>query len=183
MIFKNSNIIIFQSPFQTVLLIKYNENMFADGTFYITPIFGYQVFIPRVYAPEMNSFYTTSLSILNNKEQATYELLCEELKKNSSKYNNNIIVTQKILHCDFEKGISNAAIKIFPNITIKYCVWHYKRSLEVQKNKLCYNEVESNHKIYLYYKAITKFPFINHEYLIFLIILKLYVKYIIISIF
>ncbi|ORY29578.1 hypothetical protein LY90DRAFT_512823 [Neocallimastix californiae] len=95
MIFKNSNIIIFQSPFQTELFIKYNENMFA---------------------------------------QATYELLFEELKKNA--------ITPKILHCDFEKGISNAAIKIFPNITIKYRVWHYKRSLEVQKNRLCYNEVE-----------------------------------------
>jgi len=34
------------------------------------------------------SFYTTSLSILNNKEQATYELLSEELKINTSKYNN-----------------------------------------------------------------------------------------------
>ncbi|KAL6589406.1 hypothetical protein U3516DRAFT_772122, partial [Neocallimastix sp. 'constans'] len=45
MIFKNSNIIIFQSPFQTELIKK----------------------------------------------------------KNSSKYNNNIIVTPKILHCDFEK--------------------------------------------------------------------------------
>ncbi|KAG4108008.1 hypothetical protein H8356DRAFT_1301008 [Neocallimastix lanati (nom. inval.)] len=54
-------------------------------------------------------------------KQATYELSFEELKKNASKYNNNIIVTPKILHCDFEKGISNAAIKIFPNITIKYC--------------------------------------------------------------
>jgi len=51
--------------------------------------------------------------------------LFEKLKKNASKYNNNIIVTPKILHCDFEKGISNATIKIFPNITIKYCVWHY----------------------------------------------------------
>ncbi|KAL6621536.1 hypothetical protein U3516DRAFT_504919, partial [Neocallimastix sp. 'constans'] len=81
MIFKNSNIIIFQSPFQTELFIKYNENIFADGTFYIAPIFSYQVFITRVYAPEINSFYTTSLSILNNKEQATYELLFEELKK------------------------------------------------------------------------------------------------------
>ncbi|KAG4092899.1 hypothetical protein H8356DRAFT_1321654 [Neocallimastix lanati (nom. inval.)] len=69
--------------------------MFADGTFYIAPIFSYQVFIIRVYAPEINS-------------------------------------------------ISNAAIKIFPNITIKYCVWHYKRSLEVQKNKLCYNEKNLN---------------------------------------
>ena len=67
MIFKNSNIIIFQSPFQTELFIKYNENMFADGTFYIALIFGYQVFITRIYAPEINSLYTTSLSILNNK--------------------------------------------------------------------------------------------------------------------
>ena len=60
-------------------------------------------------------------------------MLIEELKKNASQYNNNIMVTPKILHFDFEKGISNATIKIFPNITIKYCVWHYKRSLEVQK--------------------------------------------------
>ncbi|OUM65129.1 hypothetical protein PIROE2DRAFT_7935 [Piromyces sp. E2] len=95
MIFKNSNIIIFQSPFQTKLFIKYNENLFADGTFYIAPKFGYQVFITRVYAPEINSFYTTSLSILNNKEQATYELLFEKLKKNASKYNINIIVNTK----------------------------------------------------------------------------------------
>ncbi|KAG4097778.1 hypothetical protein H8356DRAFT_1675527, partial [Neocallimastix lanati (nom. inval.)] len=59
--------------------------MFADGTFYIAPIFGYQV----------------------------------------SNYNNNIIVIPKILRCDFEKSISNASIKIFHNITIKYCVWYY----------------------------------------------------------
>ena len=73
----------------------------------------------------------------------------------------NIIIIlqlhQKILGCDFEKSISNASIKIFHNITIK---WHYKRSLEVQKNKLFNNEVESNHKIYLLYKAITNFPFV-----------------------
>ncbi|ORX65339.1 hypothetical protein BCR32DRAFT_286558 [Anaeromyces robustus] len=116
-----------------------------DGTFYIAPTFGYQVFITRVYAPEINSFYTTSLSILNNKEQSTYEF----------KYNNNIIITPKILHCDFEKGIFNAAIKIFPNITIKYCVWHYKRSLKIQKYKLCYNE------IYLYKYDIQCWDYYN----------------------
>ncbi|KAG4084343.1 hypothetical protein H8356DRAFT_1436278 [Neocallimastix lanati (nom. inval.)] len=78
MIYKNSNIIIFQSSFPTP------NRIFLHYIIYI------------------------------NKEQATYELLFEELKKNASKYNNNIIVTPKILHCDFEK--------------------------EVQKNKLCYNE-------------------------------------------
>ena len=92
-------------------------------------------------------------------------MLFEELKKNESKYNNNIIVTPKVLRCDFEKGISNVSIKILLNITIKYCVWHYKKSLEVQKNKLYYNEVENNHKIYLLYKTITNFPFINPEYI------------------
>ncbi|KAL6590008.1 hypothetical protein U3516DRAFT_858187 [Neocallimastix sp. 'constans'] len=33
---------------------------------------------------------------------------------------------------------------IFHNINIKYCVWHYKRSLEKQKNILCYHEVKNN---------------------------------------
>ncbi|OUM57389.1 hypothetical protein PIROE2DRAFT_17651 [Piromyces sp. E2] len=65
-------------------------------------------------------FYTTSISILKNKQQDTYKPIN--------------------LHCDFEIGISNAAKKVFPNINIKYCVWHYKRSLEKQKNELCYNE-------------------------------------------
>ena len=37
MIFKNSNLIILQSPFQAKLLIKH-KNIFADGTFYIAPI-------------------------------------------------------------------------------------------------------------------------------------------------
>ncbi|KAG4091555.1 hypothetical protein H8356DRAFT_1430208 [Neocallimastix lanati (nom. inval.)] len=105
MIFKNSNkiILIFQSPFQTEL----------------------------IDAPEINRFYTTSLSILNNKEQATYEWLFEELKK---------------------ECISNAAIKIFPNITIKYCVWHYKRSLE--ESELIDKKCDKNDIIDLWYTCL-----------------------------
>ncbi|ORX78183.1 hypothetical protein BCR32DRAFT_282500 [Anaeromyces robustus] len=71
MIFKNPNIIIFQSPFQAKLFSKYYEDIFADA-------------------------------------------------------------------------ISNSSRKIIPNLNIKYCVWHYKKSLEKQKNKLCFNEVDNN---------------------------------------
>jgi len=35
MTFKNPNLIILQSPFQTKLFMKYNEDIFADSTFYI----------------------------------------------------------------------------------------------------------------------------------------------------
>jgi len=108
MIFKNSNIIIFQSPFQEKLYMQYNIDIFSDGTFKIATKWGYQVFITRTYVMKLNSFYTTSFSILKNKEQRTYEVLFEEIKKNAEK-NNNIIIPPKNFHCDFEKGISNAA--------------------------------------------------------------------------
>ena len=63
------------------------------------------------------------------------------------------------MHCDFERGISKAAKAVFPNTNIKYCIWHYKKSLENKKNKnknkLCYNEVKNDNSIFIYYKAIS----------------------------
>jgi len=55
-------------------------------------------------------------------------------KKHSSKYN-SIEITPKIFHCDFEKAISNAAEKVFINANIKYCIWHFKRALEIKLKK------------------------------------------------
>ncbi|KAG4086980.1 hypothetical protein H8356DRAFT_1434023 [Neocallimastix lanati (nom. inval.)] len=112
MIFTNTELIIFQSPFQAYLFSNYHKNIFADGTFYAAPKFSYQLFITRTYVGEFNM--------------------------------SNTLITTINFHCDFEQGISNAAKKVFPNINIKYCVWHYKRSLEKQKNILCYHEVKNN---------------------------------------
>eukprot|EP00833_Pecoramyces_ruminatium_P018339 jgi/Orpsp1_1/1192371/evm.model.d7180000092691.1 len=100
MIFKNTDIIIFQSPLQGELFAKYNNDIFIDGTFYIGPSFSYQVFITRIYVKELNSFYTTSYAILKNKKQKLYKILFDKLKQNS---NSNIIAEPKNVHCDFEK--------------------------------------------------------------------------------
>ncbi|KAL6608541.1 hypothetical protein U3516DRAFT_800092 [Neocallimastix sp. 'constans'] len=94
MIFKNSDLVIFQSPFQAKLIKKYNNDIFVDGTFYIAPKFSQQVFITRTYVKELNSFYTTSYAILRNKKQKTYKMLFNKLKQNS---NNNIITEPKNL--------------------------------------------------------------------------------------
>ncbi|KAL6617282.1 hypothetical protein U3516DRAFT_749190 [Neocallimastix sp. 'constans'] len=117
--------------------------MFADGTFYIATVFGYQVFIIRVYAPEKNSLFTTSLFILNNKEQ------------NAIKYNNNIIVTPKILHCDFEKGISNTYLYKYD---IQY--WNYYNDI----NQITNNASESfnNYLKKLFYKKPSFYELIYH---------------------
>ena len=68
------------------------------------------------------------------KKQTTYEILFEEIKNNSSKYN-SIEITPKIFHCDFEKAISNTTQKVFINANIKYCIWHFKRALEIKEKK------------------------------------------------
>ncbi|KAL6590487.1 hypothetical protein U3516DRAFT_770666 [Neocallimastix sp. 'constans'] len=52
--------------------MKYNENMYVDGTFYAATKFGYQVFITRTYIKDSNNFYTTSFSTIKNKEQPKY---------------------------------------------------------------------------------------------------------------
>ncbi|KAG4082898.1 hypothetical protein H8356DRAFT_1437394 [Neocallimastix lanati (nom. inval.)] len=138
MIFKNNDLIVFQFQFQAELFSK-NKHIFADGTFYIAPIFSYQIFITRTYVTELNCFYTTSFSILKNKKQTTYEILFEEIKKNSSKYN-SIEITPKIFHCDFEKAVSNAAQKVFINANIKY-------SLEIKKKELCGDKCQEHNYV------------------------------------
>ena len=105
MIFKNSDIsTIFQSPFQAKIYSKYNEDIFTDGTFSIAPKCCHQVFITRNYIKEYNCFCTTSISLLRNKKQATYEILLKEISKNACKYNNNIIISPIKFHCDFERA-------------------------------------------------------------------------------
>ncbi|KAL6628347.1 hypothetical protein U3516DRAFT_849774 [Neocallimastix sp. 'constans'] len=68
------------------LFIQYNDNIFEDGTFYIAPKFSYQVFITRTYVEKINSFYTTSISILKDKKQSTYETLFKKIIKKKCDY-------------------------------------------------------------------------------------------------
>jgi len=122
MIFKNSNVVIFQSPFQAKIYSQYSEDIFVDGTLSTAPKFSYKVSITRNYIKKYNCFYTTSISLLKNKKQVNYKNLLEEVNKNAFKYNNNVIISPVNFHYDFEKSISNAEKKFFPNIKIKICV-------------------------------------------------------------
>ncbi|KAG4092722.1 hypothetical protein H8356DRAFT_1429325 [Neocallimastix lanati (nom. inval.)] len=126
MIFKNSVLVIFQSPFQVKLFKKYNNDIFVDGTFYIAPKFSQQVFITRTYVKELNSFYTTSYAILRNKKQKTYKILFNKLKQNS---NNNIITEPK-------KCISKAGISNLPFINPEYImdIFSLIKTKSIEKN-------------------------------------------------
>ncbi|ORY13115.1 hypothetical protein LY90DRAFT_518234 [Neocallimastix californiae] len=127
MIFKNSNIIIFQSPFQAKLFME-NKHIFADGTFLIAPTNSYQVFITRTYVTELNCFYTTSILLMTKKNKLCYK----EVK------DHNILNT-------YYKAISNLCfinIEYIPDIfnKIKNTCMRYKSTCSQFLNFLDYFE-------------------------------------------
>ncbi|ORY54772.1 hypothetical protein LY90DRAFT_507381 [Neocallimastix californiae] len=150
MIFKNTDLIIFQSPFQAYLFSNYHKNIFADGTFYAAPKFSYQLFITRTYIGEFNMFYTTSISILKNKKQSTYETLFKEIKKNANKFRSNTLITTINFHCDFEQEhlTSNASesynsyLNIFPNKPLFYKLIYILK----EEENLSYNDYQRRTK-------------------------------------
>ncbi|KAL6608537.1 hypothetical protein U3516DRAFT_783375 [Neocallimastix sp. 'constans'] len=128
-------------------LFMENKHIFADGTFLIAPTNSYQVFITRTYVTELNCFYTTSMSILKNKEQTTYEILINEIKKKIQLNIIQILISQK---------------KFFIVILKKE---YLMQLLMTKKNKLCYKEVKDHNVLNTYYKAIFNLCFINIKYI------------------
>ncbi|KAL6600694.1 hypothetical protein U3516DRAFT_802590 [Neocallimastix sp. 'constans'] len=91
MIFKNSNIIIFQSPFHVKLFKEYNDDIFIYGTFFIAPKFSYQIFITKTYAKELEKyFYKTYLVGYDMKIWKYYNNM-EYITNNASESLNNYL--------------------------------------------------------------------------------------------
>ena len=158
--------IIYQSPLRAKMHLKYSDNIFHEGTFYTAPKMSYQLFITRIYAEDINMFVTTSFSLLLDKQQSTYENCFNEIKNNILKYSANTTYNPNYIHVDFERAISNDIKIIFPNIKIRCCICHYKRNQEIHKKEICKKDIHSNNEIYILYKYITNFPFINSEYIL-----------------
>ncbi|KAG4104615.1 hypothetical protein H8356DRAFT_1357683 [Neocallimastix lanati (nom. inval.)] len=93
MIFKNSNLIIFQSPFQAKLFREYNDDIFVDGTFFIAPKFSYQIFITRTYAKELD----TAKTIFPNTNIKYCIWHYKKLCYNEVKNDNNIFIYYKAI--------------------------------------------------------------------------------------
>lgn len=80
MIRKTDNYIIFQSKTQAVIQHQNDNSLFCDATFYAAPSIAYQLLITRVYAKDFNRYFTTSFSIMKNKQENTYENVFKDLK-------------------------------------------------------------------------------------------------------
>ena len=165
MFFKNDKIIIFQSPNLAKIHIKYGSTVFGDATFYSCPSIAYQLFITRVYDSEKNVYYTTSFSLMKSKTKDIYELLFRKIHQNISQHLDiNEEYSIQELHTDFEIQIGEACRMVYPNVEIKYCIWHMKRALVNKMNSLCKSDIDEDDNLYILFKMINNLYLCKPEF-------------------
>ena len=47
------------------------------------------------------------------------------------------------VHTYFEFTIANGCKKLYSGVKIKYCIWLFLPALEINKNKICFDEVKN----------------------------------------
>ena len=60
----------------------------------------------------------------------------------------------KELNSDFEVAMSSGCRQIYPQVTVKYCIWHQLRAKEHNKNKLCKDDINRDDELFVLYNVI-----------------------------
>ena len=105
--------IILQSPKLAKIHMKLGSIIFCDATFFVCPSFAYQLFIRRVFSSITNSYYFNEHIKLYLDINKTYEV--------------------KEIHTDFEIVLGKGCKNIYPNVKIKYCIFHMLNALDLKK--------------------------------------------------
>ena len=166
-IYKDKELMILQSPGLAKIQLKLGNIDFCDGTFFICPSVAYQVFITRVYSSITHSYYTTSFSIMKNKSEKDYTKVFNVLNENIKKYL-DIGESYEIeeVHTDFELAIGKGCKNIYPDVSIKFCIWHFLRALEINKNKICSKEIKENDVLYKLIKTVSNLYICDPDYVL-----------------
>ena len=78
------------------------------------------------------------------------------------------------IHTDFEISIGEACRMVYPEVNIKYCIWHIKRALILKKKEICKEEVAACDNCYILYNMLCNLYLCPIEYvLIFFVKLKI----------
>lgn len=125
--------IIFFCSKESRALIRKTKEFFVDATFYSCPKQFYQ------FLSIHGDFGSTELSVnarpliyalMPNKKQISYDIVFQMIKSQLPELEINVV------HCDFEISLWNAILKVYPNINIKGCYYHWNRNMWRMGKKL-----------------------------------------------
>ena len=107
---------------------------------------------------------------MKGKSKNDYELVFRQLNENIKKhldFDEEYYINE--LHTDFEIQIGEACRMIYPNVQIKYCIWHMKRALINKMNSLCKREIEEDDDLLILYNMINNLYLCHPDYVIIVI--------------
>lgn len=156
--------IIFASDFHLNRISQAN-NWFIDSTYIHLPDF-YQVFI-FMYLDNINFIYVPgAYAIMNNKKSNVYYEILMKIK-NLITCNNKYDIKANTITLDFEQGLKSSVKKVFPDVHIVWCLFHYKQALRKQLSTLGLFKSEYKLQTEEVLKICGKFTFVvnnNNEF-------------------
>ena len=102
---------------------------------------------------------------MKSKSKNDYELVFRHLNENIKKhldFDDEYYINE--LHTDFEIQIGKACRMIYPNVQIKYCIWHMKISLINKMNSLCKKDIEEDDDLLILYNMINNLYLCHPDY-------------------
>jgi len=118
----NEEIVILGSKYMLSLLDN-SEFIFIDGTFKTAAKGYYQLLVVMILDEQTNMFVPIIYGLLTSKTQDIYEYFFFLLQLICSK--NEVLIKAKKAVMDLEEGLHNGWKKVFPQIQIIPCFFHY----------------------------------------------------------
>lgn len=158
-----SNIIIFSNVSNLSFMCQASlvNPLYLDGTFQYCPQFSYQLVTIHCF---VNNYYVPVIySLLPNKRLETYNILFQTILEQCSSF--SLIFKPSMFIIDFEKAIHTSLNTVFPNSTVKGCLFHltqawYRKIVNLGLSSV-YEDVQSEESKWLHY--IFGLPYLNPE--------------------
>ncbi|CAF1161080.1 unnamed protein product [Rotaria sordida] len=160
---EQKRIILFSGPEQFKLLCT-STQLFADGTFAVTPRPFKQTYIVEALH-ESGIVLPVAWILLNNKKTFTYQLLFKLLQ--SSAQERKLKFSPTRLMTDFETAVKSTFTILFPKTIHDGCFFHYLKSIikRLKKYGLWKNYLIDDH-VYLFIKKLMSLPMLKPDLMI-----------------
>ena len=122
--------LLIMSITQARLLAQYQEMIFFDGTFKVTPNLFYQLCLYQMYIHQYKTTILGEQILLTDKRREHYEFAFNSIKAIVTNYTiGNLPYEPKKFMIDKEDAIIIAIKSIWPNIQIKLCYFHFGQNI------------------------------------------------------
>lgn len=106
--------------------LESNFYLYVDATFGVTPFHMEQLLV--VMAEIHNKPRAIAYVVMPSKREVDYTVALEYIRDGLISYDGTVRIPATAM-CDYEKGLRNSLVKVWPNIEVNGCLFHFSKAL------------------------------------------------------